>query len=56
MGVTEFVFEVYAFKTKYRPFLDGSSVAMVTRYVTLMSASIGLSYGIITLLLNEKIW
>ena len=47
-------------KTKYRLFLDGSFVAMATRYVTLMSAScyasIGVSYGIITLPLSEKGW
>lgn len=47
------------FKTKYRVFLEGSFVAMVTCHVTLMSAScqafVGVSYGVMTFPLSETV-
>ena len=39
LGVTEFVSEIRVSKTKYRLFLDGCFVVIVTYYVTLITAS-----------------
>ena len=41
---------------KYRVFLDAFFVAVVTFYVTLMSAVIGVLNGTITLPLSEAVW
>ena len=53
MRVAEF-FRYMHLKTKYRLCLDGSFVAMVTCYIRFISASTGVSSGIITLGRNSS--
>ena len=57
MGITEFVLRYEQLKTKYRVFLQGFPVSMVTCYVTIMTASSSaIIAGIITLLLGDTVF
>ena len=58
LGSPSSFFRYEQLKPKYRVFLQGFSVAMVTCYATTMPAScsaiIGVSQGTVTLLLRDK--
>ena len=60
MGAPSSFLRYEQLKPKYGVFLQGFPVAMVTFYVTKMtksfSAIIGVRYGSITLLLNDKVF